>query len=69
MYNLFVDGNIEAWQGEPWIIEATRCVNEYTDNAIIERFGQLDEASIQALKKCRVFLHTKRIECKIQNLG
>jgi hypothetical protein len=51
MYNLFVDGNIEAWQGEPWIIEATRCVNEYTDNAIIERFGQLDEASIQALKK------------------
>ena len=33
MYNLFVTGNEEAWQGEPWTIEAVRCVNEYTDEA------------------------------------
>ncbi len=44
MYNLFVSGNTDAWRGEPWQIELSRCVREYTDNAITERFGALDEA-------------------------
>lgn len=51
MYNLFVSGNEEAWQGEPWTIEASRCVNEYTDESIISQFGSLDAASIEALQK------------------
>ena len=51
MYNLFVSANDEAWQGDHWQIEAFRCVNEYTDEAIIERFGALDEAAIDELKK------------------
>jgi TIR domain len=51
MYNLFVSANEEAWQGEPWTIEASRCVNEYTDEAIIGQFGSLDAASIEALQK------------------
>lgn len=51
MYNLFVSANDEAWQGDHWQIEASRCVNEYTDEAIIERFGALDEAAIEELKR------------------
>jgi hypothetical protein len=51
MYNLFVAGNEEAWQGEPWTVEAARCVNEYTDEAIIGHYGSLDAASVEALKK------------------
>lgn len=51
MYNLFVSANEEAWHGKPWVIEAARCVNEYTDEAIIGVFGSLDAASIEALQK------------------
>ena len=51
MYNLFVSGNDEAWQGEPWTIEASSCVNEYTDEAIIGQYGSLDRASVEALQK------------------
>jgi TIR domain len=51
MYNLFVTGNDDAWHGEPWTMEVGRCVNEYTDETIIAKFGLLDEASIGALKK------------------
>lgn len=51
MYNLFVSGNGEAWRGEPWTIEASRCVNEYTDEAIIGQYGGLDATAIEALQK------------------
>ncbi len=51
MYNLFVAGNDKAWQGEPWTIEESRSVTEYTDEAIIGQYGSLDAASVEALKK------------------
>lgn len=51
MYNLFVSGNTDAWRGEPWQIELSRCVREYTDNAITERFGVLDDAAVAELKR------------------
>lgn len=50
MYNLFVTSNSDAWQGEPWQIEASRCVREYTDEAITRDFGGLDTNAIDALK-------------------
>ena len=52
MYSLFVSGNEEAWGGEPWTVEASRCLttNECTDAAIVARFGALDDAAIRALK-------------------
>ncbi len=50
MYNLFISAGADAWNGEPWQVEAGRCVNEYTDTAIIEQFGKLDAAAIEALK-------------------
>lgn len=51
MYNLFVSGNDEAWRGEPWQIEKLRCVREYTDDALTERFGNLDSRAVAALKR------------------
>lgn len=51
MYHLFVSSSDEAWQGEPWTMDASRCVNEYTDEAIIGQYGSLDAASVEALQK------------------
>lgn len=51
MYNLLVSGNDESWNGDPWVTDASRCVNEYTDNALSDRFGKLDEAAVAALKR------------------
>ena len=51
MYNLFVSGSSDAWDGEPWQIELGRCVREYTDIKITERYGALDAAAIAELKR------------------
>jgi len=51
MYNLLVSASDEAWGGEPWQIEASRCVREYTDEAITREYGELDTAAVDALKK------------------
>ncbi|MGB3471600.1 MAG: TIR domain-containing protein [Erythrobacter sp.] len=48
MYNLFVSGNSESWDGEPWVIEKNRCVTvgEYTDENLAQMLGALDQAAI-----------------------
>lgn len=51
MYNLFVSAGGDAWNGEPWRVDASRCVREYTDDAITREYGDLDGAAIEALKK------------------
>lgn len=53
MYNLFISGNTDTWDGEPWTVETGRCVNdrEYTDTRIAERFGKLDAEVVNTLKR------------------
>lgn len=51
MYNLFISAGADAWNGEPWQVEEGRCVREYTNTPITEQFGELDAASVEALKK------------------
>lgn len=51
MYNLFVSANEDAWQDEHWQIEAGRCVREYTDETITEKFGSLNGAAVEELKQ------------------
>ncbi len=51
MYNLFVSGNDEAWEGEPYLIETSRCVREYTDTGITKRFAELDATAIGELQR------------------
>lgn len=51
MYNLFVSAGFDAWDGAPWTIEDGRCVREYTDAHITERFGNLDANAVAELKQ------------------
>ncbi|MBF0583327.1 MAG: TIR domain-containing protein [Magnetococcales bacterium] len=51
MYNLFVSGNEEAWDGKPWQTEISRCVRGYTDNEITKQFGELDTAAVNVLRR------------------
>lgn len=53
MYNLFISGSPEAWNGEPWTEEIGRCVNvrEYTAASIMEQFGSLGPEAVNSLKR------------------
>jgi hypothetical protein len=51
MYNLLVSSHADAWSGEPWQVEFSRCVREYTENAITERLGELNDAAVSELKR------------------
>jgi hypothetical protein len=50
MYNLFVSGDDQAWQGQSFRVEISRCVREYTDAEITNRFGKLTSTQIAELK-------------------
>ena len=63
MYNLFVSANDEAWDGEPYILELGRCVREYTDNEITEKYGNFTQEQIEAIRRFpRIFAY--EIGCK-----
>ena len=51
MYNLLVAWNEDTWNGDPWQIELNRCVREYTDIEITQKFGELNETAIAKLKR------------------
>jgi hypothetical protein len=51
MYNLFVSADDKAWEGEPYLIDAARCVREYTDTDISQRYAELDATSIGELQR------------------
>ena len=50
MHNLFVSGNNEAWDGEPYILEIGRCVREYTDAEITKKYGELTSEQVDAIR-------------------
>jgi hypothetical protein len=50
LFNLLVHSSSEAWEGDPHItFEMSRCVREYTDSDITERYGSLSDESAAAL--------------------
>ena len=51
MYNLLVSSSEDAWNGDPWQIELERCIREYTDNEITQKFGDLDASAVADLKR------------------
>lgn len=51
MYNLFVSANADAWNGENWHVDLSRCVREYTEDDITGRFGKLDADAVAELKR------------------
>ena len=51
MFNLFVSGRDDAWQGAPWHIEIGRSLGEYTDKDLAQKFGNFSEEAIAKLKR------------------
>ena len=50
MYNLIVTGQAGAWNGKPYEIDKSRAVREYTEDAIVEKYKNLDAAAISELQ-------------------
>lgn len=51
MYNLFVSENDKSWEGEPFTEEIGRCVREYTDSEITDKYGDLRSEQVEELRK------------------
>lgn len=51
MYNLFVSSNDDAWDCESWVMEKSRCITEYSDQALINRYAALTPENISELKR------------------
>ncbi len=51
MYNLFVSGNDEAWNGESFTLEEGRCVREYTDIDISKKYGDFSSQQIEVIRR------------------
>lgn len=51
MYNLLISAMDGTWDGEPWTVELGRCVREYTDTSITQKFGELDAVAVTELKR------------------
>lgn len=50
MYNLFVTADCDAWDGTPGIFDLSRCLREYTDDKLKERYAQLSDENISQLQ-------------------
>lgn len=51
MYNLFVSADDNSWEGNPFEIDLSRCIREYTDREIVEKYKDLTEAMIREIKR------------------
>lgn len=50
MYNLIISGNENAWESDSLILDRTRCITEYTEKELNERFGSLGESEVNEIK-------------------
>jgi hypothetical protein len=48
MYNLFVSGRDDNWQGKPWELEKGR-IGEFTADPLLKHFGKLDDERVAQL--------------------
>jgi hypothetical protein len=51
MYNLLVSGDPDNWQSDVWELELGRCVREYTEDDLTEKYGGLGEKEVAALSR------------------
>lgn len=63
MYNLLVSGDENSWEGDPFEIEMSRCIREYSDTAIVEKYKDLTDAIVRDIKRfpC-IFAYESRCE-------
>ncbi len=51
MYNLFVAYDDQEWEGQPFEIASSRCIREYTDKDLSDRFAALTDAQTDEIKR------------------
>jgi len=51
LYNLFISGDENAWESDAKIFDLDRCLREYTEKDIVEKFGKLGRTDIDEIKK------------------
>ncbi|MFD0586455.1 hypothetical protein ACFQZE_00465 [Paenibacillus sp. GCM10027627] len=51
LYNLFISGDENAWESSTIIFTLDRCLREYTEKDIVERFGKLGSSDIEQIKR------------------
>jgi len=51
MYNLFVSADENSWDGTPFQMGLSRCISEYTDREIVNKYQDLTEEIIQEIKR------------------
>jgi len=67
MYNLFVSGDEDAWDGEPWIIETGRCVREYTIDDLTARFGDFSAEQVNELRRFPCIFASRPSMLRVRN--
>lgn len=51
LYNLFISGDESAWESNTKIYDVDRCLREYTEKDVFEKFGKLGSEEITEIKK------------------
>src|ERR1043166_6834510 len=51
MYNLFVSADENSWEGNSFEIDLSRCLREYTDQEIFDKYQDLTEAIVRQIKR------------------
>ena len=51
MYNLLVSADEKSWDGMPFEIDLSRCIREYTDTEIVEKYQSLTEDVVREIKR------------------
>ncbi len=69
LYNLFISGDETAWETDTKIYDADRCLREYTDKDIFEKFRKFGKEEISEIKKLPcIFAYEDRCQ-KDANIG
>ncbi|MEG6585414.1 toll/interleukin-1 receptor domain-containing protein [Dendrosporobacter sp. 1207_IL3150] len=51
IYNLLISGNEEAWEEDTVIFDLSRCIREYTESDLVEKYVKFGTDEIDQLKK------------------
>lgn len=69
MFNFLVSGDEDAWEGNSTTFQISRCVREYTDDAITKQYGDLDAKSVEFLLKLPAIFAYEKSVCKAPKFG
>lgn len=69
MYNLFVSGNSEAWNGAPYEFQRDRVLRGYSADQLFAKYGDLNDANVEALRKFPALFMYERLQQQPGRIG